>query len=188
IPAIRIDKFPNLLHVLGMVVIFFEMIFIFLLFDKKWKWIAILGGLIMHNILGYFIYISFFFLLQVFYVFFFDFNFFVKRSSEKIEESVNYSKLAFNFGIIIIGINFLFGIFNVSSYPFSTYPSYSAIIHKDLKILEFECQNHITNLEIGKRNNFRWEDYGWLEHNIIRDYEAKKNVDNLSITIINLTS
>lgn len=178
IPSIRIDKFPNLLHVLGMFVIFFEMTFVFLLFDKKWKWVAIIGGLLMHNILGYFIYISFFFLLQVFYVFFFDFSFLVKKPKEVIRESVNYSKVAFNFGIAIIVINFIFGMFNINSYPFSSYPAYSAIIDKDLKILEFECQNHITNLEIGKRNNFRWEDYGWLEYNLIRDYEIGKDVRN----------
>jgi len=174
IPSIRIDKFPNLLHVLGMLVIFFEMSFIFLLFDKKWKWVAIIGGLIMHNILGYFIYISFFFLLQVFYVFFFDFSFLIKKGI--VRESVRYSKKAFNFGIIIIGFNLFFGMFNINSYPFSSYPAYSAIIDKDLKILEFECQNQMTNLEIGKRNDFRWEDYGWLEYNLIRDYEIGKDV------------
>lgn len=178
IPAIRIDKSPNLLNVLGMVVIFFEMTFIILLFNKKWKWVAVIGGLLMHNILGYFIYISFFFLLQVFYVFFFDFSFLVKKQKEIVRESVSYSKKAFNFGIIIIGFNFIFGMFNINSYPFSSYPSYSAIIKKDLKILEFRCDNRQTNLIIGKQNNFRWEDYGWLEYNLIRDYEAGKNVKN----------
>jgi uncharacterized membrane protein YphA (DoxX/SURF4 family) len=177
IPAIRIDKFPNLLHVLGMLVIFFEMLYIFLLFNHKLKWIAILGGLLMHNILGYFIYISFFFLLQVFYIFYFDFTFLIKnKAGKQIPKTFNYSKLAFNFGITIVIVNFIFGMFNIDSYPFSSYPSYSSIIEKDLKFIEFECENKLTNLKIGKQNKFRWEDYGWLEYNLIKDIEVGKDV------------
>lgn len=176
IPKIRIDNYPNLLHILGMVVILFEMIFIFLLFSKKWKWLAILGGLLMHNVLGYFMYISFFFLLQVFYIFFFDFSFFQNGKLERNTISNGFSKKAFILGFSIIILNFLFGMFNINSYPFSAYPSYSSIIHKDLQIIEFQCQNGKNNLEIGKQNNFRWEDYGWLEFNLIKDYQAGKNI------------
>jgi hypothetical protein len=31
--------------------------------------------------------------------------------------------------------------------------------------------------QVGKENGFRWEDFGWLEHNLIRDFEAGININ-----------
>jgi hypothetical protein len=67
--------------------------------------------------------------------------------------------------------------FHIDSYPFSSYPSYSAIIPDKVKIIDFRCDKlHQKVHQIGKTNQFRWEDYGWLEDNLIKDFESGKNV------------
>jgi hypothetical protein len=177
IPSIRIDKYPYLLHLGGMLVILFEILYLFLLFKPRFRWIPAIGGLLMHNIIGYFMYISFFFLLQIFYLFYFNFNtFFNKININAIVEG-KISKLSFYIGAGIISINFLFGMFNIDSYPFSAYPKYAAIIPNNIKIIHFHCEGlEETVHNFGKKNGFMWEDYGWLEHNIIRDYENGDDV------------
>jgi hypothetical protein len=177
IPNIRIDKYPYLLHFGGMLVILFEILYMFFLFVPRFRWFPLIGGLLMHNIIGYFMYISFFYLLQIFYLFYFNFNMFFDNINNitKVEEKI--SKLSFYVGAGIISINFIFGMFNVDSYPFSAYPKYSAIIPNKVKIIHFNCDCLKENVHnIGKENGFRWEDYGWLENNIIKDYEEGKDV------------
>jgi hypothetical protein len=116
-------------------------------------------------------------LLQIFYVFYIDFNQFFAKFKEKVAIEKDFSKLSFYSGIIIITINGFFGMFHIDSYPFSSYPSYSAIIPDKVKIIDFRPNKlNQTVHEIGKTNQFRWEDYGWLEDNLIEDFESGKNV------------
>jgi hypothetical protein len=121
--------------------------------------------------------ISFFTLLQVFYVFYIDFNVFFKKNISKTALNHQFSKISFFSGVVLLNINFIFGMFHIDSYPFSSYPSYSAIIPDTFKMIRFEPNNlNQTVHEVGLKNHFRWEDYGWLENNLIQDFEKGKNV------------
>lgn len=177
VPEIRIDLAPIILHIGGLLAIIFELSYIVFVFRPKWRWVSFFGGLLMHNLIGYFMYISFLTLLQVFYVFFLDFNQFFKKYKNVRTAELKGSNKAFYFGASILVINGFFGMFHIDSYPFSSYPSYSALIPDTLKIIEFRPNKiNKTVHEIGQANYFRWEDYGWLEDNLIKDFEAGQNV------------
>lgn len=177
IPNIRIDSHPQLLSIGGLVLILFELSYIIFILKIKWHWISGLGGILMHLFIAYFMYINFFYLLVVFYLFYFNFNLLFKRTNINSEPLKKYSKLAFYFGLCILSINFLFGMLGIKSYPFSSYPSYSALIPDRVKIIEFKCPDMVSTVhEIGKKNNFSWESYGWLEYNLIADFETGKDV------------
>jgi hypothetical protein len=177
VPGVRIDHYPIILYLGGLLAILFELTYILFILRPKWRWISVFGGLIMHNLIGYFMYISFLTLLQIFYVFYIDFNQFFVKFKDKVAIEKGFSKLSFYSGITIILINVFFGMFHIDSYPFSSYPSYSAIIPDKVKIIDFRCDKlHQKVHQIGKTNQFRWEDYGWLEDNLIKDFESGKNV------------
>lgn len=177
VPGIRIDHYPIILYLGGLLVILFELTYILFILRPKWRWISVFGGLIMHNLIGYFMYISFLTLLQIFYVFYIDFNQFFTKFKETVAIEKCFSKLSFYSGIIILSINVFFGMFHIDSYPFSSYPSYSAIIPDKVKIIDFRSNKlQQTVHQIGEANQFRWEDYGWLEDNLIEDFESGKNI------------
>lgn len=182
VPDIRIDKYPLLLHIGGLSAILFELGYIFFILKPSYRWIAVTGGLLMHNIVGYFMYIPFRGHLQVFYIAYLDFGKWFTPKNLKPAIVKGYSKIAFTFGIIIMSVNFLCGMLSIDSYPFSAYPKYAVLISDTLKIVHFDAKlSDGTKLDIhkiGKQNNFRWESYGWLEHNLIRDFEKGKNVSS----------
>ncbi len=180
IPAIRIDKFPLLLYVGGLAVILFELGYVLLILKPRIRWIAAGAGLVMHNVIGYFMFIPFTHLLQAFYIFYVDFTRLLAPKNRAFETVKTYSKPTFIFGITIISLNFLCGMFSVDSYPFSSYPKYAALIPDSVKIIQFEALlpdgKKINVHELGRKNKFRWESYGWLEYNLIRDYENGADV------------
>ncbi|MEO0038077.1 MAG: Vitamin K-dependent gamma-carboxylase [Bacteroidota bacterium] len=177
VPTIRIDHYPIILYIAGLLAILFELTYILFLLRPKWRWISVIGGLIMHNLIGYFMYISFFTLLQVFYIFYIDFNPLFSKLKSKFTIENGFSKVSLYSGISILIINLFFGMFHIDTYPFSSYPSYSAIIPEKIKVIDFKSNKlHQTVHEIGLANHFRWEDYGWLEDNLIKDFQSGKNV------------
>lgn len=176
VPSIRIDQWPILLHVGGLVAILFEISYLFLLLQPRLRAVAAIGGLVMHNLIGWFMYISFFHTIQVFYLSFLDFNrFFVKKSVSPHSVIHQLSKPTLYLGSFILSMNFLFGMFSIDSYPFSAYPKYAALIPDTVKYIQWEGWTPANKVfdahEVGKANGFLWESYGWLEHNLIRDYE-----------------
>jgi hypothetical protein len=177
VPSIRIDQYPLVLYLGGLLAILFELTYILFLLRPKFRWIAVVGGLIMHNLIGYFMYISFFTLLQTFYIFYIDFNVFFFKIKTKFTIQNGFSKVSLYSGISILIINCFFGMFHIDTYPFSSYPSYSAIIPDQVKIIDFRSKKlNKTVHQIGLENHFRWEDYGWLEDNLIKDFQSGKNV------------
>jgi len=182
-PSLRIDQWPILLHIGGMAAILFELSYILIVLRPQLRWIAAIAGLAMHNIIGYFMYISFSMMLQAFYVFYINFNpLFQRKAKAWVPPIVNtYSRFAFSLGLTIVGINFCFGMFSIDSYPFSSYPKYSALIPDSISVIQWDVYTNdgkvLNAHQIGKENEFRWEDFGWLEHNLIRDFEAGIKVD-----------
>ncbi len=180
LPGIRIDQFPVFLKVAGLGVILFELGYVLLILSKKFRWPAAGAALVMHNIFGMFVYIPFY-ILQVFYVVFIDFNKWVPASWKIKKANPSGSSRALVIGLAIVLVNFVFGMFSIDSYPFSAYPKYAAIVPNEVQYIHFEAFDTKGNLidvhEIGQQNGFRWESYGWLEYGIIQDYLHGTNVE-----------
>lgn len=180
IPGLRIDHYPTLLHLAGLGAILFELSYPIWVLHRHLRWIAAVAGLAMHNTIGYFMYISFSSLLQVFYLAFIDFNVLFRKKDSKAPAftALSFGKTSLVICISIIILNCLCGMLSINTYPFSAYPKYSARIEDSLKIINFQCRhNPVDIFETGKRNDFRWESYGWLEYNLIRNYEEGENVN-----------
>jgi hypothetical protein len=82
-------------------------------------------------------------------------------------------------------MNFIFGMFQISSFPFSTYPTYSEKVENSkeffhYRILDADKQN-LDVWELGKKNNFRWENFTRLEYAIIKQYREQKYIDTTAI-------
>lgn len=178
VPAFRIDKYPFLLYTGGILVILFELSYVLFVLKKAWRWVAVAGGILMHSLIGYFMYILFFSRLWIFYLCYIDFNMFYKKRKGSVatEKVATYSRKAFYFGAFILSMNFLAGMFNIDSYPFSAYPKYAMLIPGKIKVLRFECGDGRDVHEIARQNHFRWESYGWLEENLIRDFGRGQDV------------
>ncbi len=194
LPFYRIDQNPLLLYISGIIVIFFELNFWVFLFHHRLKYLSILGGLLMHNLIGVFMYISFE-ALQVQYVVFINYEKLllclkriiiiipVKENFEKLKITVNKKLVIFS--LIIFSLNFLFGLFQINSFPFSVYPSYSEIIESEKEYLHYVIlDNDKKNIDIwklAKQSDFRWEDFTRLEYAIIKKYHDQKIIDTLAI-------
>lgn len=191
IPQIRIDHFPNLLKLGGLLAILFEMSFIFLLLKKKTQWISIFGGLLMHNMIGYFMYISFFVFLQVFYFVFIPWNYIVLKlkplhhKPKEIIEKINLKKLSYSIPIAILSLNFLAGIFCIYSYPFTAYPAYSQIVPDTFQFLEYkiidEKYKDINLWEEADKTYFTWESFSRFEPTMVEKYRTENIIDTFAI-------
>lgn len=191
IPGIRIDRFPTFLKIGGLGVILFEMTYIFLLFGRRSRWLAVFGGLAMHNFLGYIMYISFLSKLQVFYIVFIPWNKLLARWGKiKGGISTHYQipdlrSMAYIVPLFILSMNVLCGIFNISSYPFSIYPVYAEIVPDNVKYFEYRPldvgSSEMDVREEGKKHGFEWENYSRTEYHIIRMWEADLERDSAGV-------
>jgi hypothetical protein len=190
----RVDKIPVLLKVGGLSVILFELFYAILLFGKKTKWISILGGLAMHNFIGQVMYISFFALLQVFYVVFIPWNWILTKVgvvSENFKENFErprLNSLPVVIPLIILGMNLLYGVFRIDSYPFSVYPVYCDILPENIKYFDYRVADvdltHLKFREEGKKVNFRWEDYSRQEYYIIEKVGNGQPIDSVGVKLM----
>ncbi|MBL4587154.1 MAG: hypothetical protein JKX84_08890, partial [Flavobacteriales bacterium] len=191
IPNIRIDQFPTFLKVSGFMVILFEMTYAFLLFDRRTKWISIFGGLAMHNFIGKFMYISFAAMLQVFYVVFIPWNKIlqklklIKLKLPDAPELPRLSSVAIVGPLFILFMNLIYGVFNISSYPFSIYPVYAELVPDNVKYFDYRIldkkNKELDFREEGKKHGFRWENYSRSEYHIIRMWEADLGLDSVGV-------
>jgi hypothetical protein len=158
-----------------------------MLFQKRLKWLSVFGGLAMHNFLGKVIYISFFFLLQVFYLVFIPWNWIltkiglVEQESEVITSRPKFTSLIILVPIIMFGMNAFCGIFRINSYPFSIYPVYTDILPDNVRYFDYRVLDQglegIDFREEGKNANFRWEDFSRHEYHLIRSIESESGLD-----------
>ena len=196
IPSLRMDKIPWLLKVGGMMVIVFEIIYGFLLFDKRWRWVSILGALIMHNILNAIMYIGFVLLLQTFYLVYIPWKWILSKlklvtlkvSTERFSLKANFRSAVYAGPLVILLANVFAGVLNVNSYPFSVYPIYAEIVPDNVKYFEYrindECLEHINVRDEGKEHNFKWENYSRTEYHIIRMHLAGAGLDTTGVSTL----
>ena len=193
IPKLRLDTFPWFLKIGGMAVIIFEMVYAFLLFDKRWRWLSIIGALIMHNVLNAIMYIGFVLLLQTFYLVYVPWNWVLKKLklvSLKVElESFSlrgkWKSLVYAGPLFILSANLMSGALNVNSYPFSVYPIYAEIVPDNVRYFEYRVNDagleDIDVREEGKKHHFRWEHYSRTEYHIIRMHLAGSGLDTAGV-------
>jgi hypothetical protein len=180
-----------LLKIGGLAVIFFEMTYLFMLFQKRMKWLSVFGALAMHNFLGKVMYISFFSLLQVFYLVFIPWNWIltkiglVEQESEVITSRPKFTSLIILVPIIMFGMNTFCGIFMINSYPFSIYPVYTDILPANVKYFEYRVQDDgfkdLDFREVGQKANFRWEDFSRQTYHLIRMLDTETGMDTSEV-------
>jgi hypothetical protein len=192
LPFFRIDLHPWFLHLAGTAVIFFELSFLALLFHHRLRYISIIGGILMHNSIRTFIYIGFR-ELQLQYLVFVNFEtvlVYLKRWLPiiPIRSMLNDVQPSIHKGllwtcILVFGVNLFFGLFQVNSYPFSVYPTYSEIVASEKEYLHYEVidSTDINVWELGKKSGFQWEHFTRLEYAIINKFDQTSQVDTQSI-------
>jgi len=187
----RLDRFPNLLKFGGLAVILFELLYPLLLFHRKLRWVSILGGLAMHNVLKKLMYIGFEWKLQVFYVVFIPFERLLKAVRPKLFNvspggaSLGLRTLPVLFPAVILTGNIFCGVFKVNSYPFSIYPIYSQIVESRVRYFEYRVMNkgkeHVKFRQEAGKSWFRWEDYSRIEYHIINTYLNTGELDSVGV-------
>jgi hypothetical protein len=194
IPFLRIDNYPFLLHIGGVLVILFELLYWYFLFFPKLKYISIIGGLLMHNLIGIFMYIAFP-TLQMQYIVFINYekllnwyNILSKKKTFELNlQNTNQliSKPLIFFSFFVLVMNFLFGMMKISSFPFSVYPTYSELVNSEKEYLHYEIidsdKKQLNVRELGKKNNFRWENFSRKENTIIKKIQKDKKIDTAAI-------
>lgn len=189
VPAFRIDKWPVFLMVSGLAVILFEICYPFLLFGKRTRWASIIGGLVMHQSIGKFMYIAFE-NLQRMYLVFIPWNWILlklnlKQPPDPLETTLNWKSFRLLVPMGFLTVNFTFGCFKINSYPFSVYPIYAEIVQPNVKYFEYRVQDKgFKDLDVrgeGKAANFRWEDYSRIEYYLIRDHKNSGKLDSVGV-------
>lgn len=186
IPVFRIDHWPVFLMVSGLAVIIFEICYPFLLFGKNTRWLSIIGGITMHQLLGKIMYIGFE-QLQRSYLVFIPWNELLLKlkwtKPMQLQSIVaNWKSLRVILPTVILILNFLFGVFNINSYPFSVYPIYAEIVPPTVKYFDYRVldqgKQSIDFREEGRKQNFRWESYSRLEYYTIGKYQWRGKLDS----------
>lgn len=195
LPVYRFDLHPWLLYAGGLLVIFFELVFWMLLFHRWLKYVSIIGGLLMHNILKMILYIGFK-ELQIQYVVFINFEkvlIFLKKKlsiipvAAKIQDiKPDTNRKLITTSLVVFGMNFLCGLFQINSFPFSVYPTYSEIIPAQKEYLHYsilDSGKENTNVwELGKNSGFNWEHFARLEYAIIKKYNEYGKIDSMAVS------
>jgi hypothetical protein len=187
----RLDKFPIFLKVSGLAVIIFELFYGLLLFHRHWRWISVIGGLIMHNVLLKLLYIGFLIKLQVFYIVFIPWDKVLRKDGrsglreDSVPDRPRLDTWAMIIPAIIVAMNFVYGVFNINSYPFSIYPVYAEIIPDNVSYFDYRVLDkgleQIEEREEGKNARFRWENYSRGEYHIIRTRQAGLGLDSAAV-------
>ncbi len=190
IPGVRLDHYPALLHFGGVAVILFEIFYVFLIFSTIGRIIVFAGGLLMHNLIAYLMYIGFED-LQTTYVSLLNWHSIGDRlrgifsgRSIKLTEGPGISQLfklrsykyVFITGAALFTINSIFGFFQIHSWPFSSYPTYSDLVPAYRHYIYFEAYNNsgiqVDVFDAGNRAKFRMESYTPVEDRIYESMTA----------------
>lgn len=192
IPVLRIDHYPALAKAAGILVIVFECIYPILIFTKRLRLVAFIGAFILHLSIGYFMNIDFVFLrlVSLSYIDWSSVISYFKRKSNNLNPgSLQYTnlsltgrdKISIYISSVLVILNLFCSTFKIHSYPFSSYPTYSALVKPEIDILVMEPVNSdITYLKImnlAKARNFRWENIRRLEQGIADKHSRKDTVD-----------
>jgi hypothetical protein len=179
-PPFPIDQHPVLLKILAALVILFEMSFILLIFSTRWRYLAVMSGLIFHKMTQLFLGIHFYSLVLC-YIAFFDWQriwYLVDRNllrsnswlswndSKNLIPSVTVLKSGRPYPLILCGLflvagNVYYGFRNYHSWPFSCYPTFMEMRNNPYSyVLTMDVfdRNH-RKIEYNTKNSFYSPDY-----------------------------
>ncbi|MDA9121142.1 hypothetical protein N9J52_03810 [Flavobacteriales bacterium] len=187
VPTIRIDKYPAFLMFSGLLVIVFELVFWLMIGARKLRFIAVIAGLFMHRAIEKFLYISFFSVLEVFYIVFIPWNKLFQIVG--LVEKQNYSlvfpfewKLKYVIPVLVLVCNFCFGVLNINSFPFSVYPVYASIVPDTVQYFSFVPVNEEMDVwNEGKLSGFRWENFTRDQYDVISSWESSGKLDTARV-------
>lgn len=185
VPALRLDHYPSLLKVGGLLLILFELSFPVLILQSKTRWLAIFGGLCFHNLAGQFMYITFYH-LQLVYLFLVPWEKFSLFQCDSVAPLVSSEQqkpnLVLKVGLVVVALNAFCGLFFIHSYPFSSYPTYSNIVSSEINLLYFEGYEQdgafVDILAAAKEAGFRREGAVIYEDEIIAHWQAGENIQD----------
>ncbi|MCB9185942.1 MAG: hypothetical protein H6601_04270 [Flavobacteriales bacterium] len=193
LPNLRVDEFPLFLKLGGLAVVLFELAYPFLLINRITRWVSILGGLVMHRIFDLFLYIGFQ-PLQLVYMVFIPWEpvlekfGWISKDSKEVSTSVKFNSIMIIGPLFILFANFLCGVGNINSYPFSIYPTYSSLVPDDVHYFQYQIldrdKTDINVWEEGKKHGFFWENYTRTEYHIIRNIQNNDQIDTTGIEIL----
>ena len=181
IPTFRLDQYPLLAHSGGLFIIIIELIFIFLLFQKPLRWLALLGGITIHWGATYFLHLSMGD-LQFMYLSLLCVMLVPVKANNKVFTIGNYktNTITMWIGAFLFTLNSVFGFFNIASWPISSYPTHSANIQSTFARIEFEIpQAGLTRWDIdsiGRENGFRKDNYYKLSDDAINAYRMNDTI------------
>lgn len=192
IPAFRLDNYPALAKAGGLLVIFFELLYFFLVLKPSARIWAFIGGSMLHLLSGYFMYIDFSNLrmVAISYIDWEKVAAFLKSRQRRVkpvefgkfDNLVNSKSLRLTFitGMCLVGLNFLCSLFRIHSYPFSSYPTYSGLVTDRISTIRmdaFDANNNAVNVkQLGKTAAYRWETVRPFEMRIAEAYEKGDTV------------
>jgi hypothetical protein len=139
LPIFRIDQYPNLCRIGALLVIAWELLFVFMLFSRHLRLAALLGGVCMHTITGLFLYI-FFSIVVVTYSSQIDWWGMLGRFrkwEQPAAAKLLPTRAQWLTGGVLVVVNLAFGLFQVHSWPFSSYPSYSNLVPGTIRSVTF---------------------------------------------------
>lgn len=188
IPKLRLDHYPRIAAAGGLSILSLELIFIFVVFSRKFRWLAAVSGICFHQLAGYFMSLPFPD-LQCFYSSFINVGVLKKNTNAAFK--LNSLKNSFQQDwrlrcVTIIGcfyflVNSVFGFFNIPSWPFSCYPAHNAHVAATFKRVQFEMLTEgldwIRMDSIGNKNNLDKDNYFFLDDKIL---QAEERNDTLS--------
>lgn len=185
VTSFRIDHYPLLLKAMGLLTILFEITYPIFLLKPATRIINFIGSWSLHLSAGYFMNIDFSYLRRVHYSLFNWEKLYEKLRAKPLslaqktkDNPCHYKKLkkypVVIVGVILIGFNFIFSVFGISSWPFSDYPSYTGIVKNSVHLIEMKAINAEGNTinvkQIGKEEGFRWENIRPFEERIAKAY------------------
>ncbi|HKK76325.1 MAG TPA: HTTM domain-containing protein [Saprospiraceae bacterium] len=189
IPLPRIDHYPNLIKLGGLGLILFELLFPFLLIKPATRLFATLGGLSFHNLSAHYMYIGFYNIQHIYIAFLHNikrvFSRYAQADKHASWEELKWKNTptVFKIGLVVFSLNFLCGFFSIHTYPFSSYPTYSALVSDEIDLIHFvgfdKTGAVVDILAEAQKADFRREDCTIYETNIIEAWKNDRPVDTL---------
>ena len=181
VSAFRIDHYPILLRTLALGVIIMEIVYPLLILTPRTRIIALFSAWSLHISAGYFLYVDFFH-LRIVHLSYVNWtrivNWFYKKKRRLSNElSVgkisNLMKMPLLYaGGFMVCINLIFGIIQINTWPFSSYPAYSSVVKSEVDLVEMIVTDRDGSLidvkDMAKRAKFRWETIRPFEEQIAR--------------------
>lgn len=198
IPGFRLDLLPWLAKLVGAGVMFGEIFYPVLLFHPMLRPLGFLWGQAFHRITAYFVYIDFHH-LRILSWSFINWHGIAKEARTVFQKRIglnwkevkarltlkqsfiplsihgmNGGKPLLVVGAVLLVMNGAFSIFSIHTWPFSSYPTYSAYFDNYFETVEMDLRTsegkRVRYLELGEQQNFRWENIRPFELEIINAY------------------